>query len=141
MPEGANWRCGNKDLLKRAYLNYTWGWKIKPSQNFFSLGSLPIKGLMVFNLLLFLAKYSFKENSQGALARWLAAWNLVRVWQEYDFHDSVFSVSGESWDPLCSQVCVGEGITSLPGTILWTTKPTEWCLVSSKYHSVVSLIL
>ena len=27
--EGANWRCGNMDLLKRTE-NYTRGWKINP---------------------------------------------------------------------------------------------------------------
>ena len=51
--------------------------------------------LMVFDLLL-LAKYHSKDFSdcclQGVLARWLAAWNLVRVLPEYGF--SVFVKSG-----------------------------------------------
>ena len=87
-PEGDNWRCRNKDLLKRTYLNYALGWQIKPLQNGPSVGSSS-KRVNGFLLIVVLSQiFSEGEFSgcclQGALARWLPAWNLVTVWQEYD---------------------------------------------------------
>ena len=67
-PEGANWRCGNTGLLKMT--NTLEDDKLKPLQN--CLVYEAHKGLMVFELLLFLAKYSSKKNYQvvASKKRW-----------------------------------------------------------------------